>query len=379
MAGMRFIAGLFLLALLVPPAAAAEKPFRYPEGKHGKGELKCVNGVPVLTVEGTPEEIGEQIAMLTIKPVGGFEKLFQEFLKFQRAEKLWPFLVKACTTLYKRMPADHVKEIDALARTSGVDRDIFVVANTIMDVMKLGGCSTLVVEPSRSATGQLLFGRNFDFPPLGGDLAKYTLVMIYRPKGKRAFAAVGFPGLIGHPTGINEAGVALASNEITSAGDGSPRFDPAGVPMASYFRRVMEECGSVAEVDKLLRSVQRTTMGSLTVCDKKEGVVFEVTTKTVAVRRAEKGVCVCTNHFVTEGLANSRGCWRWPILEKARGLEKVKLPDVAKKLDEVNQGQFTIQTMVFEPAALRLHLAFGKGPCTTQPLTKLELAKYLRP
>src|SRR5882724_10456906 len=218
MTRIRFIAGWALLAFLVPPAAAADKPFRYPEGKHGKGELKYVKGVPVLTVEGTPEEIGEQIGVLTIKPVGGFEKLFKEFLKFQQAEKVWPFLVKACTTLYKRMPADHVKEIDALARASGVDHDIFVVANTIMDLMKLGGCSTLIVEPSRSATGELLFGRNFDFPPLGGDLAKYTLVMVYRPKGKRAFAAVGFPGLIGHPTSINDAGVALATNEITSAG-----------------------------------------------------------------------------------------------------------------------------------------------------------------
>jgi hypothetical protein len=379
MTRIRFLAGLVFLAAVVPSATAADKPFRYPEGKHGKGTLKYIKGVPVLTVEGTPEEIGEQIGALTVKPVGGFEKLFKEFLKFQGAEKAWPFLVKACTTLYKRMPADHVKEIDALAKASGIDRDLFVVANTIMDIMKLGGCSTLVVEPSRSATGQLLFGRNFDFPPLGGDLAKYTLVMIYRPKGKRAFAGVGFPGVIGPPTGINDAGVALATNEITSAGDGSPRFDPAGVPMASHLRRVLEECGSVAEVDKLLRSLKLTTMGSLTVCDKKEGVVFEVTTKTVAVRRAEMGVCVCTNHFVTEGLGKSTRCWRWPILEKARGIEKVKLSDVAKKLDEVNQDQFTIQTMVFEPAALRLHLAFGKGPASSLPLKKLELANELRP
>src|SRR5262249_37014209 len=379
MARMRFVTGLFLLAALVSPVAAAEKPFRYPEGKHGKGELKYVNGVPVLTVEGTPEEIGEQIGSLTIKKVGGFEKLFKEFLKFQRAEKVWPFLVKACTTLYKRMPADHVKEIDALAKASGVDRDTFIVANTIMDVMKLGGCSTLVVEPSRSATGQLLFGRNFDFPPLGNKLPQYTLVIVYRPKGKRAFAAIGFPGPIGQPSGVNDVGVARADNEITEAGDGSPRFDPAGVPAASIYRRIMEECGSVAEVEKVLKSVKRTTMGSVTVCDKKEGVVFEVTTRTVAVRRADRGVCICTNHFVSEGLAKSTRCWRWPLLEKARGMEKVKLSDVAKKLDEVNQGQFTIQTMAFEPSALRLHLAFGKGPSSAQPLKTLELAKSLRP
>ena len=149
--------------------------------------------------------------------------------------------------------------------------------------------------------------------------------------------------------------------------------------MASHFRRILEECGSVAEVDKLLRSVKRTTMTSLTICDKKEGVVFEVTTKTVAVRRAEKDVCVCTNHFTTKGLATETHCWRWPLLEKARGMEKLKLSDVAKKLDEVNQKQFTIQTMIFEPAALRLHLAFGKGPSSALPLKKLELTKYLRP
>src|SRR5438552_8602483 len=71
---IRLIAGWVFLAVFVPPAAAAEKPFRYPEGKHGRGELKYVNGVPVLTVAGTPEEIGEQIGVLTIRPVGGFEK-----------------------------------------------------------------------------------------------------------------------------------------------------------------------------------------------------------------------------------------------------------------------------------------------------------------
>src|SRR5262249_51158186 len=126
---------LVLLALaLLAPVARAEKPaapFRYPEGRHGKGELKYVNGLPVLTVEGTPEEIGEQVGTLAVKPVKGLEKLFKDFLKYQGAEKAWPFLVKACNGLLQHMPADHRKEIEALARASGMDRDLFVVANTI--------------------------------------------------------------------------------------------------------------------------------------------------------------------------------------------------------------------------------------------------------
>jgi hypothetical protein len=41
-----------------------------------------------------------------------------------------------------------------MAKACGVDRDLLVFANTIPDMMKLVGCSTLIIEPSRSATGQ---------------------------------------------------------------------------------------------------------------------------------------------------------------------------------------------------------------------------------
>lgn len=367
-----------LIVALLAPAARADKPFRYPEGKHGKGELKYVNGVPLLTVAGSPEEIGEQIGTLAIKPVKGLQKLFKDFLKYQGGDKIWPFLVKGCDQLVKQMPADHRKELDAMARASGFDREVLVVANTILDVMKIGGCSTLVVEPERSATGQLLFGRNLDFPPLGGTLPQYTLVTVYRPKGKHGFVAIGFPGVLGAPSAMNDAGLCMASNEIRKAADGSPSFNPKGVPMVSCFRRLLEECASVAEAEKLMRSVKPTTMGSLTLCDKKEGAVFEVTTQTVAVRRAVKGLFCCTNHFLCEGLAPEAKCWRYPILQKCQAMPKLKLADVARKLHEVNQGQFTIQSMIFEPAALKLHLAFGKGPCTGKPLKELALAPRLR-
>ena len=52
-------------------------------------------------------------------------------------------------------------------KQSGVDRDLLIVGNTMFDVKKIGGCSTLIVEPDRSATGGPLFGRNLDFPTLG--------------------------------------------------------------------------------------------------------------------------------------------------------------------------------------------------------------------
>ena len=57
------------LALTFPSLARAAEPFRYPEAKHGKGELRYVNGIPVLTVRGRPEEIGEQVGVLGLRPI----------------------------------------------------------------------------------------------------------------------------------------------------------------------------------------------------------------------------------------------------------------------------------------------------------------------
>ena len=50
------------------------------------------------------------------------------------------------------------------------------------------------------------------------------------------------------------------------------------------FRRVLEECGTVAEAEKLLRDMPRTTTCCMTICDKSGGVVFEITPKHIEVR-----------------------------------------------------------------------------------------------
>jgi hypothetical protein len=42
-------------------------PFRYAEAKHSSGELRYINGIPVLLLRGTPDEMGEQIDTLALK------------------------------------------------------------------------------------------------------------------------------------------------------------------------------------------------------------------------------------------------------------------------------------------------------------------------
>ncbi len=248
-------AAVFLAAVVVQ----AEQPFRYREAKSGKGRLEYVNGLPVLTVQGTPEEMGQQAAALTADGAKALIAYPQDLLTSFGLERQWARLGQVGQSLLPQFPPHHLRELEAFARASGVERGLLVRANTLVDAYRGAfGCSSLIVQPDRSATKAPLFGRNLDFYSLGR-LQHYSLVTIYLSPGKRAFASVGFPGMLGCFSGMNDAGLSLAVHEVFFTRDGSPMFNPQGMPYTFCFRRILEECVTVGEAERLLRSLPRTT------------------------------------------------------------------------------------------------------------------------
>jgi hypothetical protein len=371
---MKRFAFLFFASVFALPLSAADR--RFPEARAGKGELKYVNEIPILFVEGTPEEIGQQFGELALKPAKKpLLGRVDSYMKQIGWEEQFPKMLKFSFLVYGQFPKPNQIEISAACKTADVDKNMLTALNAIPDLAKLGGCSTLVVEPARSATGGPLFGRLLDWPPFE-ELPEHTLVMVCRPDDKHGFAAVTFPVLLGTISGMNDAGLSLAINEITASKDGSKMQNLAGTPMLFLFRKILEECTTVDEAEKLIKAGKRTTWFCLTVCDKSGGCVFEVTPKNVVRRDAIKDVCCCTNHFRTDELSVTKKCPRYAKLEELQQAGgKVGVAEVTKALAAVNQGAGTVHAMVFEPKERVLHLAFGGGgkSATTKPLTKLEL------
>jgi hypothetical protein len=355
--------------------SAASEPFRFPEGTHGQGRLAYVDGIAVLCVTGTPEEMGDQVAALALRPAAPLLGQIDGFVEFLGLKPIYPILLKTTRFMTARFPPDHLRELDAMAETSGQPRDLLILANTFHDAMHVFGCSVIMAEPDRSATGQRLVGRNLDWPPFGG-LEQYTLVTVYRPAGKRSFVSVAFPSMIGCVSGMNDAGLVLATLEVLESADGAPRFNPEGVPYMLYMRRVMEECSSVAEAENLIRSLPRTTMHNLALCDKDHAVILEITPKSVVRRSAENGLCCCTNHFRTPELATSTACRRYSLFQNGADTPRFGLAEISDRLHAVNQGELTLQSMIFEPEALRLHLAAGAGPASALPRGTLDLSAF---
>jgi isopenicillin-N N-acyltransferase-like protein len=379
----RLMVALIVGATLAPlvwaqPPATPSETFRYEEGKYGDGELKYHGRIPVLVVQGTPEEMGKQIGHLQIGVIAEYQKLLERYVKFRGWQDVYPWLLRAGGLLEANFPASHRAEFAAAAREVPVDRNLLVLINTAFDVVSMFACSALVAEPARSNSGELLFGRNLDLPPFA-NLHELTMVTVYRGKGKRAFASIGFPGVFGLISGMNDAGLALAVNEITETKDDATKFNPLGTPKLLLLRRVLEECATIDEAEKLLRQAPRTGLMAVTLCDKERGVVFEVTPKNVIRRPAREGLCFCTNQFRTPELCVLDRCYRWDRLELSRRQEKLTMDDVGDYLHAARFPQMTMQTMIFEPARLRLHLAFGQIPSSALPRQTLELEPLLRP
>jgi hypothetical protein len=377
------------------PTVRAGEPFRYPEAKHDKGELRYCNGLPVLVVEGTPAEIGEQMAVLGVKPAARLSNYPKEVLSFLATpvgmQALWPVIVERGKRLLENFPVDYRAEFEAMVKASGRDRELLVAANTMFDMKQelaaLFGCSALLVEAERSATGKPIFGRNMDHFSLGYT-QDYILVTVYRPRGKHAFVSVGWPGLVGCISGMNDAGLVLASLETTGAPPKEgPAFSQEGTPFLLCYRRILEECMTVAEAEALLRKMSRATTNNLAICDRQGGTVLEFSPSRVVRRDPENGIGICTNHFCTAPLKLDKPknvyttLDRFARLEKARpGDGKLSVEDIHRHLDAVNQGKMTLQTMVFEPTTLTLHLATATAdvPASSRELRRVDLATLLK-
>ena len=242
-----------------------------------------------------------------------------------------------CKSLVPQLPADHREEMRAAAEQLGIDRELGLVGNLLLDVYRGGfGCSSLIVDAGHSATGGPLFGRNLDFYTLG-ILDKYSLVTVHRPKGKHAFVSIGFPGMFGCLSGMNDAGLALAVHEVFLSRDGAAMFNPKGVPYTFCFRRILEECATVAEAEKLLRATPRTTILSLALCDRRGRVVLEMTPKSVVARHGERRHPRLHEPFPQRGTGGcSTWCPRYRKLIQSRKLDRL---DVADGGQEAARGE----------------------------------------
>src|SRR3954447_4986530 len=249
----RMIALVFVLLASAAASVRAAEVFRYPESKHRGGELRYIHDIPVATLAGLPKEIGEQWGALVLKPATKLTDSMDEILDRYHWRPIYRVVLRTGNVFASHFPPGNIEEIESAAKSSGWRREILTFANSALDMRQIFQCSAIVAEAGRSTTGGPLFGRNLDWPSVA-NLEQYTVVIVYRPLGKRAFASVALPGIAGCTSGMNDAGLAVAMLDARAKKEGVANFNPAGIPTLLLIRRVLEECGNIEEAAKLIRS-----------------------------------------------------------------------------------------------------------------------------
>ncbi|KYR00406.1 hypothetical protein DLAC_03157 [Tieghemostelium lacteum] len=114
---------------------------------------------------------------------------------------------------------------------------------TPFDSDKIRGmqCSHFSVWGDRTQQGQMFNGRNLDWFADTG-IAKYKLIYIFHAEGTYSNAAIGFAGLMGAITGINNNGVFVAESDNDSV-----KVTFEGLTWSMRLRYIMEYSATIQE------------------------------------------------------------------------------------------------------------------------------------
>ena len=336
-------------------------------GRCRSGELSVERVVPVLQVAGSPDEIGRAYGTLLREQVHYLRvEYLERILGDGRVKRL---ALEMARPMERHVPERYLRELAAMAEASGESREDVLLTATFLDLYRTLGCSTLVATPP-ATVGDAFVARNLDFPTFGV-AHRYSMVTVYHPQEGGAFLSVTWPGLPGVISGMNEAGLVLVMLEVSDPDRGLD-----GIPYQLLYRRVLEECDTVDEAEVLIRQAPRTTANNVVLLDREdEAGVLEVTRSSVVRRGLEGGLLCATNHFRARGAGLMRRCWRYDILsrESARLHGRLGVAQAAGLLGMANQGPLTMQSMIFQPQGMRLHLALGEPPSTSRPYVEVDV------
>lgn len=353
------------LALLLVASACSHLSVRSPshyftEGTAPGGVLLLGEDLPLAELQGTPEEIGRAAGTI-----------FKDAIRAVREETIAEYrhefetIRERARGLEARIPERFHRELVAAASASGAPLADLELANLVVDAC----CTAFVASGSATPSGRLVFARNMDFTP-AHVLGPSTVVTLYRSPGKKALVSIGWPGVNGVISGMNEDGLCAAI--LIQFGASSDR---AGVPLCYRVRQLLEECSSVAEARAFYAKNVAASGHYVMVADRSTGAVLG---SGVARSPREDGFLTCSNEapcaFAPEVQSEDRARALDDLIHAHRGELD---PDMARRiLGATYVEHMNAQAMVFEPATLTLWLSRGTTlrPAATQGAVRVELA-----
>jgi hypothetical protein len=218
----------------------------------GNGRLEKHDGVHVLFLAGTPEEMGRQQGTLAKREVRNLVDriLYGVGVGSSIAKGRWFFgeIEEAQSRLQKHMDPLYLAEMDAMSDAAGITREEGRLANYFPELFH---CSGFALLGSATKDGRIFHGRVLDYLK-GVGLEQNAVVVVCKPDVGNAWINVGYFGFVGSVTAMNEKGISIG--EMGGRGEGN--WD--GKPMAQLLREIMEKADTLEQGLEILRRGPRT-------------------------------------------------------------------------------------------------------------------------
>lgn len=211
-----------------------------------------------------------------------------------------------CVPYLETTMPDLLQEAKGIAEGAGIAFSEVMVLNSRYELLKFtkgrepiapapedGECTTYVVEPAASATGELFIGQNWDKEPFTAE--NLYVIHIDECNGTRIMALTEPAQLV--RSGMNNHGMALACSTILSTKD----YSGIAIP-TNFMRRRLLQCKNLSEADALIADFKPCCSLNYTVGNSKDGTghIFETTPGGTFAMYPTKGVVTHGNDLVSD-------------------------------------------------------------------------------
>ena len=218
-------------------------------------------------------------------------------------------------------------------------------------------CTMFAVTGLRAGADDVLVGRNLDW-----DEPEEPVLLDVRPDAGHRFVQVGFSWNVGAFTGMNDAGVVVCAERVES--QGTPSLD--GPPVEFILRQILQSAASLEEALALLAEAKHLRGFHVLLAGPGEGARVVELGETSTVREPVEGVLLGI-------LPDADGATEETQIRYARAAKLIEserivaASEIEGFLADNASGppgrgrilnEATRHSVVFEPKARRLHVAF---------------------
>ena len=168
--------------------------------------------------------------------------------------------------------------------------------------LALVGCSSFGTWNNQSEDSTMIIGRNFDFY-VGDKFSEDKIVAFINPTKGHKFMTVTWGGFIGAVSGMNDAGLSVTINAAKSDYPLS-----SATPVSLVTREILQYAKNIAEAIDIAKRRNMFVSESFLVASAfdNKAIIIEKTPKTMDIYDSHKNYIICTNHFQSKELINSK-------------------------------------------------------------------------